>query len=114
MYYTNTNYQPFAPPKKPQNLHNKSPYFISPPLPSLPPPCFLITHAQIKPHNIHILQHLHISPPTLHPINIHHHPYLLPPPRQMQNHFQSLSDLFRTIPSLHQTNPSLLHQFYCL
>ncbi|WP_398574596.1 oleate hydratase, partial [Staphylococcus epidermidis] len=73
-----------------------------------------MTHPQIKPDNIHILQHLHISARTLHPINIHHHPYLLPAPTQIQIHFQSLSHLFTTIPSLHQTNPSVLDDFYCL
>ncbi|WP_186305719.1 oleate hydratase, partial [Staphylococcus epidermidis] len=55
---------------------------------------------------------LHISDRSFHPINIHHHPFLLPPPTQIQNHFQSLSHFFTTIPSLQQPHPSLLHQFY--
>ncbi|WP_186364584.1 oleate hydratase, partial [Staphylococcus hominis] len=97
-----------------QYLPQNSPYLLPSPLPSLPPPSFLITHPQIDRSNIHILQQLSKSPPTFHPTQLPIKPYLIPPPTQIQNHFHSLSHFFPSIPSLQIQHPSLLHQFYSL
>lgn len=42
MYYTNSNYEAFARPKKPENVDNKSAYLIGAGLASLAAACFLI------------------------------------------------------------------------
>ncbi len=55
MYYTNSNYEAFARPKKPENVDNKSAYLIGAGLASLAAACFLIRDGQMKGENIHIL-----------------------------------------------------------
>ncbi len=61
MYYTNSNYEAFARPKKPENVDNKSAYLIGAGLASLAAACFLIRDGQMKGENIHILEELDIS-----------------------------------------------------
>ncbi|MCG2123591.1 oleate hydratase, partial [Staphylococcus epidermidis] len=61
MYYTNSNYEAFARPKKPENVDKKSAYLIGSGLASLAAACFLIRDGQMKGENIHILEELDIS-----------------------------------------------------
>ena len=60
MYYTNSNYEAFARPKKPENVDSKSAYLIGSGLASLAAACFLIRDGQMKGENIHILEELDI------------------------------------------------------
>lgn len=73
MYYTNSNYEAFARPKKPENVDNKSAYLIGSGLASLAAACFLIRDGQMKGENIHILEELDISGGSLDGINMEHH-----------------------------------------
>ncbi|MEJ7195126.1 oleate hydratase, partial [Staphylococcus epidermidis] len=61
MYYTNSNYEAFARPKKPENVEKKSAYLIGSGLASLAAACFLIRDGKMKGKNIHILEELDIS-----------------------------------------------------
>ncbi|MGS0908385.1 oleate hydratase, partial [Staphylococcus sp. MSU001] len=61
MYYTNSNYEAFSRPKKPENVDKKSAYLIGSGLASLAAVCFLIRDGQMKGKNIHILEELDIS-----------------------------------------------------
>ncbi|WP_198673070.1 oleate hydratase, partial [Staphylococcus epidermidis] len=70
MYYTNSNYEAFARPKKPENVDKKSAYLIGSGLASLAAACFLIRDGQMKGENIHILEELDISGGSLDGINI--------------------------------------------
>ncbi|MEJ7432780.1 MULTISPECIES: oleate hydratase, partial [Staphylococcus] len=69
MYYTNSNYEAFARPKKPENVDKKSAYLIGSGLASLAAACFLIRDGQMKGENIHILEELNISGGSLDGIN---------------------------------------------
>ncbi|TRR32905.1 oleate hydratase, partial [Salmonella enterica subsp. enterica serovar Panama] len=73
MYYTNSNYEAFARPKKTENVDNKSAYLIGSGLASLAAACFLIRDGQMKGENIHILEELDISGGSLDGINMEHH-----------------------------------------
>ncbi|WP_032605013.1 oleate hydratase, partial [Staphylococcus epidermidis] len=73
MYYTNSNYEAFARPKKPENVDKKSAYLIGSGLASLAAACFLIRDGQMKGKNIHILEELDISGGSLDGINMEHH-----------------------------------------
>ena len=77
MYYTNSNYEAFARPKKPENVDNKSAYLIGAGLASLAAACFLIRDGQMKGENIHILEELDISGGSLDGINMEHHGYVV-------------------------------------
>ena len=68
----------------------------------------------MKGENIHILEELDISGGSLDGINMEHHGYVVRGGREMENHFECLWDLFRSIPSLEQTNASVLDEFYWL
>ncbi|MDU4700922.1 MAG: oleate hydratase, partial [Staphylococcus warneri] len=70
MYYTNSNYEAFARPKKPENVDKKSAYLIGSGLASLAAACFLIRDGQMKGKNIHILEELDISGGSLDGINM--------------------------------------------
>ncbi|RTE19567.1 hypothetical protein BKL71_09070 [Staphylococcus epidermidis] len=70
MYYTNSNYEAFARPKKPENVDSKSAYLIGSGLASLAAACFLIRDGQMKGENIHILEELDISGGSLDGINM--------------------------------------------
>lgn len=102
MYYTNSNYEAFARPKKPENVDSKSAYLIGSGLASLAAACFLIRDGQMKGENIHILEELDISGGSLDGINMEHHGFVVRGGREMENHFECLWDLFRSIPSLEQ------------
>ena len=73
MYYTNSNYEAFARPKKPENVDKKSAYLIGAGLASLAAACFLIRDGQMKGENIHILEELDISGGSLDGINMEHY-----------------------------------------
>ncbi|PZP91879.1 MAG: oleate hydratase [Staphylococcus capitis] len=114
MYYTNSNYEAFARPKKPENVDKKSAYLIGSGLASLAAACFLIRDGQMKGKNIHILEELDISGGSLDGINMKHHGFVVRGGREMENHFECLWDLFRSIPSLEQPDASVLDEFYWL
>lgn len=114
MYYTNSNYEAFARPKKPENVDSKSAYLIGSGLASLAAACFLIRDGQMRGENIHILEELDISGGSLYGINMEHHGFVVRGGREMENHFECLWDLFRSIPSLEQPDASVLDEFYWL
>lgn len=114
MYYTNSNYEAFARPKKPENVDKKSAYLIGSGLASLAAACFLIRDGQMKGENIHILEELDISGGSLDGINMKHHGFVVRGGREMENHFECLWDLFRSIPSLEKPDASVLDEFYWL
>lgn len=114
MYYTNSNYEAFARPKKPENVDKKSAYLIGSGLASLAAACFLIRDGQMKGKNIHILEELDISGGSLDGINMEYHGFVVRGGREMENHFECLWDLFRSIPSLEQPDASVLDEFYWL
>ncbi|WP_145115865.1 oleate hydratase [Staphylococcus argensis] len=114
MYYTNSNYEAFARPKKPENVDKKSAYLIGSGLASLAAACFLIRDGQMKGKNIHILEELDISGGSLDGINMENHGFVVRGGREMENHFECLWDLFRSIPSLEQPDASVLDEFYWL
>ncbi|WP_176746185.1 oleate hydratase, partial [Staphylococcus sp. HMSC074F11] len=76
MYYTNSNYEAFARPKKPENVDSKSAYLIGSGLASLAAACFLIRDGQMRGENIHILEELDISGGSLDGINMEHHGFV--------------------------------------
>ena len=68
----------------------------------------------MKGENIHILEELNISGGSLDGINMEHHGFVVRGGREMENHFECLWDLFRSIPSLEQPEASVLDEFYWL
>ncbi|HDD7491088.1 TPA: oleate hydratase [Staphylococcus aureus] len=114
MYYSYGNYEAFARPKKPENVENKSAYLIGSGLASLAAACFLIRDGQMEGSKIHILEELPKAGGSLDGENMPLKGYVVRGGREMENHFECLWDLFRSIPSLEIDNASVLDEFYWL
>lgn len=114
MYYSNGNYEAFARPRKPENVDQKSAYLVGSGLASLAAACFLIRDGQMKGENIHIFEELSIAGGSLDGINNPDRGFIIRGGREMENHFECLWDLFRSIPSLEVENASVLDEFYWL
>ncbi|MBS4536771.1 oleate hydratase [Clostridium sp. D2Q-14] len=114
MYYSNGNYEAFARPKKPKDVDKKSAYLIGSGLASLSAAAFLIRDGQMKGENIHILEELDIVGGGLDGIYNNDYGFIIRGGREMENHFECLWDLFRSIPSLEEDNASVLDEFYWL
>lgn len=114
MYYSNGNYEAFARPKKPANVDNKSAYLVGSGLASLAAAAFLIRDGQMKGEKIHILEELPLPGGSLDGIFNPDRGFIIRGGREMENHFECLWDLFRSVPSLEVENASVLDEFYWL
>ncbi|MBS7577130.1 MULTISPECIES: oleate hydratase [unclassified Enterococcus] len=114
MYRSNGNYEAFARPKKPENVDQKSAYLVGSGLASLSAAAFLVRDGQMKGENIHILEELPIAGGSLDGILNPTRGFIIRGGREMENHFECLWDLFRSIPSLEVENASVLDEFYWL
>nr|WP_315025175.1 oleate hydratase [uncultured Aminipila sp.] len=114
MYYSNGNYEAFARPEKPAGVDLKSAYLVGSGLASLAAACFLIRDGQMKGEKIHILEELSLPGGACDGINDNEKGLIVRGGREMENHFECLWDLFRSIPSLETEGASILDEFYWL
>lgn len=114
MYYSNGNYEAFARPLKPAGVDEKSAYLIGAGLASLSAACFLIRDGQMKGENIHIIEELDITGGACDGINHSEKGFIIRGGREMENHFECLWDLFRSIPSIETEGVSVLDEYYWL
>lgn len=114
MYYSKGNYEAFARPKKPENVEKKSAYLVGSGLASLAAACFLIRDGQMEGTQIHILEEMSKPGGSLDGDYLPVKGYVVRGGREMENHFECLWDLFRSIPSLEVKGASVLDEFYWL
>ena len=114
MYHSNGNYEAFARPKKPQGVDQKSAYLVGSGLASLSAAAFLVRDGQMKGENIHILEELPLAGGSLDGILNPTRGFIIRGGREMEDHFECLWDLFRSIPSLEVEDASVLDEFYWL
>ncbi len=114
IYYSNGNYEAFARPEKPKDIDQKSAYIVGSGLASLAAACFLVRDAQMKGDHIHILEAMDIAGGACDGIYDATKGYIMRGGREMENHFECLWDLFRSIPSLETENASVLDEYYWL
>ncbi|WP_368259535.1 oleate hydratase [Enterococcus sp. 2201sp1_2201st1_C11_2201SCRN_220225] len=114
MRYTNGNYEAFARPRKPAGVDDKSAYIVGAGLAGLAAAVFLIRDGQIKGPRIHIYEELSLSGGSLDGKFIPHDGFVIRGGREMENHFECLWDLFRSVPSLEVADASVLDEFYWL
>ena len=100
IYYTNGNYEAFARPRKPEGVDEKSAYIVGSGLASLAAACFLVRDGQMEGSHIHILEAMDIAGGACDGINDPTRGYVMRGGREMENHFECLWDLFRSIPSI--------------
>ena len=114
MYYSNGNYEAFARPLKPADVDQKSAYLIGAGLASLAAACFLVRDGQMKGERIHVLEELNISGGACDGIKDSEKGFIIRGGREMENHFECLWDLFRSIPSIETEGVSVLDEYYWL
>lgn len=114
MRYTNGNYEAFARPRKPAGAEEKTAWILGSGLAGLSAAAFLVRDAQVPGENIHILEQDDIAGGALDGIKEPEDGFVIRGGREMENHFECLWDLFRSVPSLEIEGASVLDEFYWL
>ena len=114
MYHSNGNYEAFANPRKPEGVDKKSAYIIGGGLAGLAAAVFLIRDGKMKGNKIHIFEELPLAGGSMDGILNPQRGYIIRGGREMEAHFETLWDLFRSIPSLEDEKISVLDEFYWL
>ena len=114
IYYTNGNYEAFARPEKPEGVDDKNAYIVGSGLASLAAACFLVRDGQMPGSHIHILEAMDIAGGACDGIFDPTRGYVMRGGREMENHFECLWDLFRSIPSIETPGVSVLDEYYWL
>ena len=114
MYYTNGNYEAFARPRKPKDVETKSAWLVGSGLASLSAAAFLIRDGQMPGDHIHILEEATLPGGACDGLRIPELGFVIRGGREMENHYECLWDLYRSIPSLEVENASVLDEFYWL
>ena len=99
IYYSNGNYEAFARPEKPEGVDDKNAYIVGSGLASLAAACFLVRDGQMPGSHIHILESMDVAGGACDGIFDPSRGYVMRGGREMENHFECLWDLFRSIPS---------------
>ena len=114
MYYSSGNYEAFARPKKPEGVDNKSAYLVGSGLAALAAACYLVRDGQMKGENIHILEKGDLPGGACDGYKFENLGYVMRGGREMDNHFEVMWDLFRSIPSIETEGVSVLDEYYWL
>ena len=114
MYYSSGNYEAFARPKKPEGVDNKSAYIVGSGLAALTAACYLVRDGQMKGENVHILEKGPTAGGACDGWRFENIGYVMRGGREMDNHFEVMWDLFRSIPSIETEGVSVLDEYYWL
>jgi oleate hydratase len=114
MYYSSGNYEAFARPRKPEGVDDKTAWFVGSGLAALAGAAFLIRDGQLPGNKITILERLEIPGGALDGIDDPEKGFIIRGGREMEDHFECLWDLYRSIPSLEVEGASVLDEFYWL
>ena len=114
MYYSSGNYEAFARPKKPVDVDKKSAYIVGSGLGALAAACFLVRDGQMEGKNVHVLEKDPIPGGACDGYLYNDIGYTMRGGREMDNHFECMWDLFRSIPSIETEGVSVLDEYYWL
>ena len=114
MRYSNGTYEAFAHPRKPADADKKSAHIVGGGLAGLATAVFLVRDAQVPGSQIHIYEELPIPGGSLDGDNRPNVGFVIRGGREMENHFETMWDMYRSIPSLEIEGASYLDEFYWL
>ena len=114
MYYSSGNYEAFARPKKPEGVDQKSAYLVGSGLAALAAACYLVRDGQMKGENVQILEKGDLPGGACDGYKFENLGYVMRGGREMDNHFEVMWDLFRSIPSIETEGVSVLDEYYWL
>ena len=114
MYYTSGTYEAFARPRKPAGVETKTAWFVGAGLASMASAVFMIRDGQLDGSKITILERLALPGGALDGIREPKKGFVIRGGREMDDHFECLWDLCRSIPSIEVDGASVLDEFYWL
>ncbi len=114
MYYGSGNYEAFARPLKPEGVDTKSAYIVGSGLGALAAACFLVRDGQMKGERVHILEKEDLPGGACDGYEFPDRGFVMRGGREMDNHFECMWDLFRSIPSIETEGVSVLDEYYWL
>ena len=110
MYYSSGNYEAFATPRKPEGVDHKSAYIVGSGLASLTAACYLVRDGRMKGEHIHVFEKDPVSGGACDGRK-YDVGYMMRGGREMDNHFEVMWDILRSIPSLETEGASVLDEF---
>ncbi len=113
MYYSSGNCEAFARPLKPEGVDHKAAYIIGTGLAALSAACYLVRDGQMKGSNVHIFEKDPLPGGACDGWRFDVG-YVMRGGREMDNHFEVMWDLFRSIPSIETDGVSVLDEYYWL
>lgn len=114
MYYGSGTYEAFAHPEKPEGVDKKSAYIIGTGLAGLSAAFYLVRDGQMKGEHIHLLEKLDLAGGSCDGRKDVTKGFYMRGGREMDNHFECMWDMFRSIPSIETPNVSVLDEYYWL
>ncbi|GAA3958475.1 oleate hydratase [Gordonia caeni] len=114
MHHSAGNYEAFARPRKPEGVDDKTAWFVGAGLASMAGAAFLIRDGQMAGDKITIFEELDLPGGALDGIKEPKKGFVIRGGREMENHFECLWDLFRSIPSMEIDGASVLDEFFWL
>ena len=114
MYYSSGNYEAFAHPEKTRRSGMQSAYIVGSGLAALAAACFLVRDGQMKGERIHILEKEALAGGACDGYHFENVGYVMRGGREMDNHFECMWDLMRSIPSIETEGISVLDEYYWL
>lgn len=114
MYYGAGTYEAFARPEKPIGVDKKKAYIIGTGLAGLSAAFYLVRDAQMKGENIHLLEKLDLAGGSCDGRKDVTKGFYMRGGREMDNHFECMWDMFRSVPSIEDSNVSVLDEYYWL
>ena len=114
MYYGSGTYEAFARPEKPEGVDKKSAYIIGTGLAGLSAAFYLVRDGQMKGEHIHLLEKLDLAGGSCDGRKDVTKGFYMRGGREMDNHFECMWDVFRSVPSIETPNVSVLDEYYWL
>ena len=114
MYYSSGNYEAFARPRKPKDVDRKSAYLVGTGLAALTAACYLVRDGQMKGEHVHLFEKGAIPGGACDGYQYPGIGYVMRGGREMDDHFEVMWDLFRSIPSIETEGVSVLDEYYWL
>ena len=114
MYYSAGNYEAYARPEKPEGVDRKSAYIIGTGLAGLSAAFYLLRDGQMKGEHIHVLEKLELAGGSCDGRKDVTKGFYMRGGREMDNHFECMWDLYRSVPSIEHQGQSVLDEYYYL
>ena len=114
MYYGAGTYEAFARPEKPEGVDKKSAYIIGTGLAGLSAAFYLVRDGRMKGEHIHLLEKLDLAGGSCDGRKDITKGFYMRGGREMDNHFECMWDMFRSVPSIETPYVSVLDEYYWL